>query len=72
LVHGRRASLKSKLLATLIHIRHPEVRAKRASKGDGIQVGCCRPGQLNDSDFGLSPKSAGRASFEGRFAATSG
>jgi hypothetical protein len=30
--------------------RHPEVRAKRASKGDG----------------------PGRASFEGRFAATSG
>jgi 5-oxoprolinase (ATP-hydrolysing) len=24
--------------------RHPEVRAKRASKGDGTQVGCCRLG----------------------------
>jgi hypothetical protein len=22
--------------------------------GDGSQVGCCRPGQLNDSDFGLA------------------
>jgi len=25
-------------------IRHPEVAAKRPSKGDGTQVGCCRLG----------------------------
>ncbi|HTH34234.1 MAG TPA: RluA family pseudouridine synthase [Xanthobacteraceae bacterium] len=54
--------------------RRPEVRAERASKGDGLegrrsggnQVGYSRPGHANDSDFGRGPKSVGRASFEGR------
>src|ERR1700682_2565618 len=45
----------------LLHplIRHPEVRAQRASKGDGIQVGYSRLG--NSTSFGASA-----VSFEGR------
>jgi hypothetical protein len=31
-------------VGSLAVIRHPEVAAKRPSKGDGIQVGYCRLG----------------------------
>ena len=55
-------------------IRHPEVRALRASKGDGIQVGYSRLGHLESLRNRVNPISIGAsaASFEGRFAATSG
>ncbi|HVU43326.1 MAG TPA: hypothetical protein VHD86_19950, partial [Xanthobacteraceae bacterium] len=51
---------------------HPEVRAQRASKDAGPQIGLANLGILNaesdTSDFGC----ASASSFEGRFAATSG
>jgi hypothetical protein len=65
--------------------RHPEVRAIsaftrvfdapwRASKGDGTQIGYSRSGHKNIFEIGKKPISSGAsaASFEGRFAATSG
>jgi hypothetical protein len=54
--------------------RHPEVRAKRASKDDGTQIGYSRSGHENIFEIGERPISisASAASFEGRFAATSG
>ena len=52
--HGRQTQGGGRGLCKDVHLmrlaqtmhRHPEVRAKRASKGDGIQVGCCRLGHL--------------------------
>jgi 23S rRNA pseudouridine955/2504/2580 synthase len=42
------------------------VRAPRASKGHGDQVGHRRPGHVNDSDFGQGPKSVRHSNLEGR------
>jgi 23S rRNA pseudouridine955/2504/2580 synthase len=46
--------------------RHPEVAAKRPSKGDGSLVGHRRSGSEKYPDFKQSLKSAGRSSFEAR------